>query len=59
MPWKKAVLFTAGVMFLGLGAAVVYSGLASNRYIDLCDDPTSGRYIQDADKRQEYCSQWR
>lgn len=61
MRHKKAVWFATGVVLLGLGAAVVflvYVGLEMNRHIDLCDDPTSGRYIQDPDKRQEVCSQW-
>lgn len=59
MHHKKAVLFASGIVFLGLGVAVVYLGFASNRHIDLCYDPTSGRYIQDIYKRQEVCSQWR
>ncbi|WP_108882385.1 hypothetical protein [Anderseniella sp. Alg231-50] len=62
MPRKKAVLFASGAVFLvlfGLAAAFVYLAFAINKHIDLCDDPTSGRYIQDKDKRQEACSQWR
>lgn len=60
MPRKKAVLFASGAVILvlfGLGAAFVYLSFAINKHIDLCNDPTSGRYIQDADKRREVCSQ--
>jgi hypothetical protein len=59
MRHMKAILIAVGVVLLGLGVAFVYLFFEINRQVDLCDDSTSGRYIQDADKRQEVCSEWR
>jgi hypothetical protein len=59
MRHMKATLIAGGVVLLGLGVALVYLFFEINRQVDLCDDPTSGRYIQDTDMRQEVCSQWR
>ena len=49
------VLWTFLVVALGLVALLIWSGLGVNKWIDLCADETSGRYIFDDATRRAKC----
>lgn len=54
--WRIFWWTLAGLIFAGFVVAL-YIAKAVNEGIDLCDDPTSGRYITDPLQRADLCKQ--